>query len=84
MFSVFRLLSSLHRAIGMLVTWANHVWHCVDHARDENGPHPDDMAELDAMMETDANTLRELAHDIEMRRIEIKRNVLQYQLAAAE
>ncbi len=50
--------------------------------RNDLSPHPDDLLELDAMLEADAGKLRELAHELEMRRIEIKRNALQYQLAA--
>ncbi len=82
--SAFTLVSSLHRSINGMVTSTNHIWRYLDHTLNSNelGPHPDDIDELDAMMESDANVLRELAHEIEMRRIELKRNALQYQLAA--
>lgn len=84
--STYTLISSLHRSVALLVTTTNHIWHCADRAMTDNdtAPHPDDIAELDAMLEADANTLRELAHEIEMRRIELKRSALQYQLEAAE
>ncbi len=87
MSSSYTVISRIHRQVdacrAQLANERGLLW-WLDRAltHDELGPHPDDLLELDAMLEADAGKLRELAHELEMRRIEIKRNALQYQLAA--
>ncbi len=51
-------------------------------ANNETALHPDDVAECETRLKDKINDLLELAHELEMRRIEIKQNALQYQIQA--
>jgi hypothetical protein len=82
----FTVIRAMHHSIAALLISTCHGFREADKAfaRNDLALHPDDFPEVDAVMEADANALRSLAYEIDIRRIELKRNVLQYRLEAAE